>query len=99
MSEATAHIEKGEPVPLDDRVTHLLELSRCGRDCLDASILLWKKLSARAIWLDNPAQLWMRAMLVAANHVSQNEDDTAGLLGAHLLGHGVPPFVFNLPQA
>ncbi|OWJ56318.1 MULTISPECIES: acyl-CoA dehydrogenase family protein [Paraburkholderia] len=98
MEESSFHVENGDLVPLEDRVKHLLELTRCGRDCLDATLMLWKKLGGRAIWLDNPAQLWMRAMLVAANHISQNEDDPAGFLGGYLLGQGVPPFVFDLPQ-
>ncbi|WP_205193010.1 MULTISPECIES: acyl-CoA dehydrogenase family protein [Burkholderiaceae] len=98
-AEASAHVSQGELVPLNDRVYHALEIQRCGKDCLDASLMLWKKLSARAVALSNPAQLWMRAMLVAANHITQNEDDTAGVLGGYLLGQGVPPFLFGLPEA
>nr|UII03342.1 Flavin-dependent monooxygenase (oxygenase subunit) [Paraburkholderia sp.] len=98
MAETAAYTEKGQTIPLEERVHHYLEIQRCGRDCLDASIMLWKKLSARAIWLDNPAQLWTRAIMVAANHVTQNEDDSAGLLGGYLLGQGTPPFVFDLPK-
>lgn len=97
--ESAEYVARRELVPLDLRVHHFLESQRCGRDCLDAATLLWKKLSARAVWLENPAQLWMRAILVAANHTTQNEDDSAGFLGSHLLGLGVPPFVFELPQA
>jgi len=97
--EASAYTGRGELVPLEARVYHFLEIQRCGKDCLDASLMLWKKLSARAIWLTNPVQLWMRAMLVAGNHITQNEDDTAGVLGGYLLGQGVPPFMFDLPAA
>ncbi|WP_028218123.1 acyl-CoA dehydrogenase family protein [Paraburkholderia oxyphila] len=98
FAEAQAHVERGELVPLHDRVFHFLEIQRCGKDCLDASTMLWKKLSARAIWLNNPVQLWMRTMLVAANHITQNEDDNAGVLGGYLLGQGVPPFIYGLPE-
>nr|ART38636.1 G493 [uncultured bacterium] len=97
VTESAQYVQKGALVPLDLRAYHFLESQRCGRDCLDAVIMLWKKLSARAIWLDNPAQLWMRAMLVAANHTTQNEDDSAGFLGGYLLGQQIPPFVFELP--
>ncbi|PVX75200.1 acyl-CoA dehydrogenase family protein [Paraburkholderia unamae] len=98
FEEASAYVQRGELVPLHDRVFHFLEIQRCGKDCLDASMMLWKKLSARAIGLNNPVQLWMRAMLVAANHITQNEDDNAGVLGGYLLGQGVPPFIYNLPE-
>lgn len=98
VQEATAHVEAGRLVPLEDRVQHAIEISRVGRDCLDATTMLWKKLSARAIWLENPAQLWMRAMLVGGNHSTQNEDDPAGVLGGFLLGQGVPPLAFGLPE-
>lgn len=98
MAESTPYVERGQLVPLEVRVSHFAESQRCGRDCLDAATMLWKKLSARAISLDNPVQLWMRSLLVAANHTTQNEDDTTGMLGGYLLGQGVPPLVFNLPE-
>lgn len=98
FAEEDAYVEKGEAVPLEERVYHFLEAQRCGKDCLDASLMLWKKMSARSIWLDNPMQLWMRTMLVAGNHITQNEDDTAGVLGGYLLGQGVPPGMFDLPN-
>lgn len=98
MAESAPYVQQGKLVPIELRVHHLLEAQRVGRDCLDASTMLWKKMSARAIWLDNPMQLWMRTMLVAANHITQNEDDSAGVLGGYLLGQGVPPFIFQLPE-
>lgn len=96
--ETAAYAMRGEQVPLDKRVLHRLENQYCGRDCLEAALLLWRKMGTRGIWLDNLAQLWMRAILVATNHISQNEDDPAGILGGYMLGEEVPPLMFNLPE-
>ena len=38
----------------------------------------------------------LRDVIAAANHITQNADDTAGMLGAYLLGQQLPPMLFGL---
>ncbi|MCY1526410.1 Flavin-dependent monooxygenase, oxygenase subunit HsaA [compost metagenome] len=99
IQEASVHAERNEPVPMDMRVNHFLDIQGVARDCFSAGHMLFKKSSARGIFTSCPLQRQLRALLVAANHVTQNEDDTSALLGAYLLGQGLPPGVFELPQA
>ncbi|WP_185266087.1 acyl-CoA dehydrogenase family protein [Halopseudomonas xiamenensis] len=96
MAETTEIVERGELVPNYDRVHHMLDIARVGRDCEEAVMLLFKATSARGIYLNNPLQRILRDVIAAANHITQNADDTAGMLGAYLLGQQLPPMVFGL---
>lgn len=96
MLETTEIVERGELVPTHDRVYHMLDIARVGRDCEEAVMLLFKATSARGIYLTNPLQRILRDVIAAANHITQNADDTAGMLGAYLLGQQLPPMVFGL---
>ncbi|WP_343077598.1 acyl-CoA dehydrogenase family protein [Pseudomonas sp.] len=99
IQEASEYAERNELVPLDMRVNHFLDVQGVAKDCFSAGHMLFKKSSARGIFNSNPLQRQLRDLLAASNHVTQNEDDTSALLGAYLLGQGVPPGVFELPQA
>ncbi|MEJ6656326.1 MAG: acyl-CoA dehydrogenase family protein [Pseudomonas sp.] len=96
MAETTEIVERGELVPTHDRVHHMLDIARVGRDCEEAVMLLFKATSARGIYLSNPLQRILRDVIAASNHITQNADDTAGMLGAYLLGQQLPPMVFGL---
>lgn len=96
MSESTEIVERGELIPNYDRVHHMLDIARVGRDCEEAVMLLFKATSARGIYLTNPLQRILRDVIAASNHITQNADDTAGMLGAYLLGQQLPPMVFGL---
>ncbi|WP_276808112.1 acyl-CoA dehydrogenase family protein [Castellaniella defragrans] len=97
VQESTAYVRRNEPVPLEQRVLHFLDIQAVGKDCFAAGHMLFKKSSARGVFDSSPLQRQLRALLVGANHVTQNEDDTSALLGSYLLGQGVPPLVFELP--
>ncbi|TDF82616.1 acyl-CoA dehydrogenase family protein [Pseudomonas sp. H9] len=96
LAESTEYVERGELVPTFDRVHYMLDIARVGRDCEEAVMLLFKATSARGIYLNNPLQRILRDVIAAANHITQNADDTAGMLGAYLLGQQLPPMVFGL---
>lgn len=88
--EAWAYASNDELVPLDDRVRQLSTNMFTGADCFDAAHMIFKKSATRGVWLNSPMQRQMRDILVAANHISQNEDDNGDLLGGHLLGNPLP---------
>ncbi|MCY1447615.1 hypothetical protein D9M71_642440 [compost metagenome] len=96
MAETTEIVERRELVPTYDRVHHMLDIARVGRECEEAVMLLFKATSARGIYLDNPLQRILRDVIAAANHITQNADDTAGMLGGYLLGQTLPPMIFGL---
>lgn len=95
--EATSYVERRELVPLDERVPCMLDIARVGRECEEAVLLLFKALSARGIFLDNPMQRILRDTIAATNHITQNADDTAGILGGYLLGQPLPPLFYSRP--
>lgn len=96
MAESTEIVERRELVPTFERVHYMLDIARVGRECEEAVMLLFKATSARGIYLDNPLQRILRDVIAAANHITQNADDTAGMLGAYLLGQQLPPMIFGL---
>ena len=98
IHESTMYAERNQPVPLDLRVHYFLDIQGVAKDCFTAGHMMFKKSSARGVFNSNPLQRQLRALLVAANHITQNEDDTSALLGGYLLGQGVTPCVFELPQ-
>lgn len=99
IQESTRSVERQGEVPLEDRVHYFMDIQGVAKDCFGGGHMLFKKSSARGVFLNNPLQRQMRALLVAANHITQNEDDTSALLGAYLLGQGLPPGLFELPNA
>lgn len=96
--EAMAHAERNDPISLDERVKLQLDIARCGRECEEAVLLLYKAVAARALFLDNPMQRYLRDTLGAANHPTMNGDDNAGMVGGYLLGYGLPPGAFEKPD-
>jgi 3-hydroxy-9,10-secoandrosta-1,3,5(10)-triene-9,17-dione monooxygenase len=99
MNEATQHVIRRDLVPLSDRVHYMLDGARVGRECEEATLLLYKALSARGIYLSNPMQRVLRDVLASANHITQNADDNAGILGGYLLGQPLPPFLYDYPES
>ena len=95
--EGMAYAMRNEQLPLDERVKFQLDISRCGRECEEAVLLLYKAIAARALFLDNPMQRYLRDTLGAANHPTMNADDNAGIVGGYLLGYGLPPGMFEKP--
>ena len=91
VNEAWTFAEKGLPVPIADRVRHFSENQCTGGECVDAAHMLFKKSATRGIWLSSPLQRQMRDIMIAANHVTQNQDDLGDLAGGFLLGQGLPP--------
>lgn len=88
--EAWSYASKGELVPLEVRVQHFASNQFTGGECFDAAHMLFKKTSTRGVWLSNPMQRQMRDILVAANHITQNEDNIGDLFGGQLLGAQLP---------
>lgn len=82
---------------MSDRVHACLDLARVGRDCEEAMMLLFKPLSAGGIYLSNPMQRVLRDTIAAAQHITQNADDMAGVLGGYLLDGTLPPFLHARP--
>lgn len=99
IQESTVYAERNQQVPLDLRVHYFLDIQGVAKDCFTAGHMMFKKSSARGVFDSNPLQRQLRALLVAANHITQNEDDTSAMVGAYLLGQGVPPCVFEVPKA
>jgi 3-hydroxy-9,10-secoandrosta-1,3,5(10)-triene-9,17-dione monooxygenase len=89
--EAWSFATRGELVPLDVRVRIFTTNQYTGGDCFDAAHQIFKKTSARGVWLQSPLQRQMRDILVAANHVTQNQDNSGELLGSQLFGRPLPP--------
>lgn len=99
IQESTRSVERDGAVSLHDRVHYFLDIQGVAKDCFGGAHMLFKKSSARGVFLRSPMQRQLRALLVAANHITQNEDDTSAMLGAYLLGQQLPPGVFELPTA
>jgi len=93
---ATEYAKRGEKTPIREAVQLLLDTTSVGKECSEAVILLHRAQSARGVYSSSPLQRVLRDILAAANHGTQNSDDTAGLLGGYLLGESIPPMIFNL---
>lgn len=99
LAETTPLVQRRQLLALDERVRYACEIAQVGRNVEEAVLLLYKATGARGIFLDNPIQRVLRDVLVASNHITQNGDDTAGILGGHLLGADLPPLMYApLPQ-
>lgn len=96
MAEITPYALKRELVPVEMRMEQMLDIARVGRDCEEAAMLLYKATAARGAYLSNPLQRVVRDILVASNHITQNADDTAGLLGGFMLGAELPPSSYGV---
>lgn len=94
-AETSPIVQQRKLVPLEMRVRHLAEIAQVGRNIEEATLLLYKATASRGIFLNNPFQRILRDVLAATNHVTQNGDDTAGLLGGYLLGVEPPPLIFG----
>ncbi|MDN0085641.1 acyl-CoA dehydrogenase family protein [Crenobacter sp. SG2305] len=88
--EAWSYVSRGELVPLEVRVRHFATNQFTGGECFDAAHMIFKKTSTRGVWLNNPMQRQLRDILVASNHITQNQDNIGDLLGGQLLGNPLP---------
>lgn len=95
LAESSTYVEGGHCVPLSLRVHHMLDAARSGRECEEAAMLLFKATGARGMYLKNPMQRILRNVIAGSQHITQNADDTAGWVGAYLLGQPVPPLLFG----
>lgn len=95
LDESTDCVQRGQPVPIELRMPHLLDIARVGRECEEAVMLLFKAMGARGMYLNNPMQRILRDVIAGSQHITQNADDPAGALGGYLLGQGLPPLVFS----
>lgn len=84
--EMTGFIERGEAIPVPDRLHYMAEAAQCGKDCEDAALLLYKATGARGILLDNHMQRVFRNVLAGTNHISMHQEGMAINLGSMLLG-------------
>lgn len=94
LAETMPLVQRRQLLGLDDRVRYACEIAQVGRNVEEAVLLLYKATGARGIFLDNPMQRVLRDVLAASNHITQNGDDTAGILGGHLLGADLPPLMY-----
>lgn len=88
--EEWSYASQGKLVPLDVRIRHFTTNQFTGSECFDAAHMIFKKTSTRGVWLNNPMQRQMRDIMVAANHITQNQDNSGELLGGYLLGNPLP---------
>lgn len=98
MLETARTIERGEPIALEDRVHYMLDSARVGRESEEAVMLLFKAMGARGIYSSNPMQRILRDTIAGANHITQDADNNAGVLGGMLLGQPIPPLMYFRPQ-
>lgn len=99
MAETTPVVERRELINHEDWVRHMCEIAHVGRNVEEAVLLLYKATGARGIYNSNPLQRTLRDVLAAANHITQNADDTSGVLGGFMLGIEPPPLMFTVGQA
>lgn len=91
-------LEAGGKIPNERLVEYLSDIARVGRECEEAVLTIYKCTSARGVFKSNPIQRYLRDILVAANHPTQDADNTAGFLGGFLLTGAVPPMIFERPS-
>lgn len=95
MAESTPLIERRELINRDDWARYMCEIAHVGRNVEEAVLLLYKATGARGLYNTNPMQRVLRDILAAANHITQNADDTSGVLGGLMLGVEPPPMMFG----
>lgn len=92
-------LDAGGKIPVERLVEYLSDIARVGRECEEAVLTIYKCTSARGVFKSNPIQRYLRDILVAANHPTQDADNTAGFLGGFLLTGVAPPMLFERPNA
>jgi 3-hydroxy-9,10-secoandrosta-1,3,5(10)-triene-9,17-dione monooxygenase len=95
LAEGAPVVTRRQLLSVEDRVRYACEIAQVGRNVEEAVLLLYKATGARGVFLSNPIQRVLRDVLVGANHITQNGDDTAGILGGHLLGAPLPPLMYE----
>ena len=95
MADTTPQVERRELISRDDWARYMCEIAHVGRNVEEAVLLLYKATGARGLYLNNPLQRTLRDVLAAANHITQNADDTTGVLGGLMLGVEPPPLMFG----
>lgn len=98
MAHSTAIVERGELVSIDDRIHYMLDMARIGRECEEAVLTIYKCTGARGLFKSNPIQRYLRDVLAAANHITQDADNNAGALGGYLLSGELPPMLYEKPK-
>jgi len=98
MVHCAAIVERRELVSIDDRIHYMLDMARIGRECEEAVLTLYKCTGARGVYRSNPIQRYLRDVLVAANHITQDADNNAGALGGYLLSGELPPLLYEKPK-
>lgn len=98
MAEASEIVYKRELVSEEMRVQHILDISRVGNECTEAALKLFPAMGARGLYLDNPMQRFVRDIIAASNHMTQNIDDSAGLIGARMLGTPLPASAYGVQR-
>ena len=98
MAEASEYVYRRELVPEEMRVEHILDISRVGNECTEAVIKLFPAMGARGLYSNNPMQRFLRDIIAGANHMTQNADDSAGLIGARKLGTALPPTAYGVKR-
>ena len=96
MAETTPVVERRELIQRDDWARYMCEIAHVGRNVEEAVLLLYKATGARGLYSTNPIQRVLRDVLAAANHITQNADDTSGVLGGLMLGVEPPPMMFGV---
>lgn len=96
MADTTPLVERREMIGRDDWARYMCEIAHVGRNVEEAVLLLYKATGARGLFLSNPLQRTLRDVLAAANHITQNADDTSGVLGGLMLGVEPPPMMFGV---
>ncbi len=91
FAEMDDYIDRGEPVPVAQRMHYLSEFAQCARDCEEVVLTLYKTTGGRGLALENPMQSVLRNVLAGANHIAMNLDPTYRNLGMQLLGREHPP--------
>ena len=99
MAETTPLVERRELISREDWARHMCEIAHVGRNVEEAVLLLYKATGARGLYLNNPLQRTLRDVLAAANHITQNADDTSGVLGGMMLGVEPPPLMFSVKES
>lgn len=98
IAHCTQIVERRELVSIDDRIHYMLDMARIGRECEEAVLTLYKCTGARGVYRSNPIQRYLRDVLVAANHITQDADNNAGALGGYLLSGELPPLLYEKPK-
>ncbi len=98
MAESGEYAYRRELVPEDQRVGHVLDISRVGNECTEAVLKLFPALGARGLYTSNPMQRFVRDIIAASNHMTQNIDDSAGFTGARMLGTELPPTAYGIKR-